>query len=127
MVRGECLDAIFVVRALLFVYPYSPGSILVALSTLILLLTEKPASAATSLPGAQYVPDVRERYFLGSDGRQWRVRETRMPAYECQGNNCLIFDGTDIVRRVCDYQREWFALSDSQLDTVCAASRPSLK
>lgn len=55
------------------------------------------------------------RRVLGTDGREWRVREVPHPPYDRRAGSCLIFDTTDAARRVRDYPANWFDLTDDEL------------
>lgn len=59
--------------------------------------------------------DLRHRRIVGPDGREWRVREAPMPAFDRRAGTCLIFDTIDAARRVRHYPADWFERSDEEL------------
>lgn len=59
------------------------------------------------------------RTFLDSQGVQWRVSERviRRDA-DPSARPCLFFEAAHIIRRVCQYPRDWLDLSDAQLERL---------
>ena len=49
------------------------------------------------------------------DGREWRVREVPLPAYDRRGTKCLIFETADAMRRVRNYPTDWADWPDDEL------------
>jgi hypothetical protein len=57
-----------------------------------------------------------ERTVIDRAGTTWRVKE--IDASELPGNRgprCLIFETTELMRRIWQYPRRWFELSDAAL------------
>lgn len=48
-------------------------------------------------------------------GREWRVRETPPPSYDRRQRPSLIFDCDSVIRRVRDYPKNWYELSNEDL------------
>lgn len=58
---------------------------------------------------------ARERRVLGPDGREWRVREAPLPAFDRRKGYCLIFEAVGAARRVREYPHDWFTMPDAEL------------
>ena len=58
---------------------------------------------------------TRIRSFTDDLGLTWLVSERPFSEYDRRTGSSLIFSSELAVRRVRDYPRDWFALSDSDL------------
>ena len=59
------------------------------------------------------------RTFLDSQGIQWRVTERVIRrGGAADARPCLFFEAAHIIRRVCQYPRDWLGLSDAQLERL---------
>ena len=76
--------------------------------------------ARTARPQVTHLPVMEpSRTFLDSQGIQWRVTErTIRRSAEPDAGPCLFFEAAHIIRRVCDYPRDWLHLSDAQLERL---------
>ena len=59
------------------------------------------------------------RTFHDLNDRTWIVREEPLPSYDRRSGTCLIFERSDVVRRVRNFPAHWFDLSDAELSMVC--------
>lgn len=76
--------------------------------------------APSARPHGMHLPAMEpSRTFLDSQGVQWRVSErmTRRNA-DAAARPCLFFEAAHIIRRVCEYPRDWLLLSDAQLERL---------
>jgi hypothetical protein len=85
-----------------------------------------PRESPAASPAASSTPfevrrglEWRTRRFLGTDGREWHVREAPPPSYDRRGGPCLVFEAVDIARRVRVYPAHWFDCSDAELIALC--------
>ena len=70
------------------------------------------------------VPDtapVRRRVLLDFDGRTWTVYEAAL-TYDRRGTLSLVFESTEIVRRVRTFPADWHALSHAELIALSETS-----
>ena len=58
---------------------------------------------------------TRIRSFTDDLGHTWLVREQPFSEYDRRSGFSLIFSSELAVRRVRDYPKDWFALSDAEL------------
>ena len=67
-----------------------------------------------------YLPPMEpSRTFLDSQGIQWRVTERVIRRGGDSGARpCLYFEAAHMIRRVCEYPRDWLGLSDAQLERL---------
>jgi hypothetical protein len=57
-----------------------------------------------------------ERSLVDAEGRKWRVREVDTIDLPGNGNRrCLIFETSELMRRIWHYPERWFALPDEDL------------
>ena len=52
---------------------------------------------------------------ISADGLRWVVQEVQAPAFDRRGGTHLLFDGETIMRRVREFPKNWFDLSDEEL------------
>lgn len=77
--------------------------------------------ARSARPTATHHPAMEpSRTFLDSQGVQWRVTERviRRGADPAAARPCLFFEAAHMIRRVCEYPRDWPELSDAQLERL---------
>jgi hypothetical protein len=55
------------------------------------------------------------RIISDGHGREWLVREIENQAYDRRDSRSLIFERSDIVRRLRTFPRTWPAMSDDEL------------
>ena len=58
------------------------------------------------------------RVFMGSDGREWTVRELPPPSYDRRRGPSLLFSADDVWRRVRRYPADWHERTDAELYTL---------
>jgi hypothetical protein len=69
---------------------------------------DTPSSSAAAAEGPV-------RHIVDPDHRPWKVFEAGAPAYDRRSGKCLIFENSDVVRRVRTYPATWYELPDAEL------------
>ena len=64
------------------------------------------------------VGQTRIRSFTDDLGQTWLVTERPFSEYDRRSGSSLIFSSELAVRRVRDYPKNWYALSDSELASL---------
>ena len=63
---------------------------------------------------ARPLEDARVR-FVDHAGRHWRVYESRLGQYDRRSRPHLIFESSEVVRRVREFPTSWYDLPDADL------------